>query len=444
MLFRRALCQRMAASVSAQRCKVEASSPAWLRLLMQLTTQTGSPYPLGASVHPQGVNFSVFSKSSTCVELMLFDGVEDTQPARVIRLDPACNRTYHYWHVFVPGIESGRSMATGRSGRSIRTADCASIRARCFWIRTARRSPCPRATAAPTLHCRGTTALQRAQGAPGSAGRVSRHGEDAASSRHRSYSRCGLQPLGGRQRQGPTLCFRGLENAAYYILQDDSGRYADYTGTGNTLNANHPIVLPPGAPILLMGDEVRRTQRGNNNAYCQDNEISWFDWNGLDSRKDIHRFARLLLMLRSRGDLARGRLVLNLNEVLRQARVEWHGVKLGCPDWSDESHTLAFTAGTLDGRFLVHGIVNAYWEPLTFELPPAPGLHQGWRRAIDTFLEPPHDICDSPDAAAIVDDAYDVKPRSLVLLFAARLPGTVSLRSCRHDHHFGGNHERSS
>ena len=80
--------------------------------------------------------------------------------------------------------------------------------------------------------------------------------------------------------------------------------------------------------MLLMGDEVRRTQRGNNNAYCQDNEISWFDWSGLDKHADIHRFTRLLLLMRSRGDVARGKLILNLNEILRRARIEWHGVKL--------------------------------------------------------------------------------------------------------------------
>jgi glycogen operon protein len=116
--------------------------------------------------------------------------------------------------------------------------------------------------------------------------------------------------------------------------------------------------------------------------------------------------------------------MLNLNEILRRARVEWHGVKLRCPQWSDDSHSLAFTAGTLDGRFLVHGMVNAYWEALTFELPPATGVHQGWRRAIDTFLDPPDDICDRPDAAPLVGETYAVQPRSLVLLFAVRARAT--------------------
>ena len=69
-------------------------------------------------------------------------------------------------------------------------------------------------------------------------------------------------------------------------------------------------------------------------------------------------------------------------------------------------------------------MVNAYWEPLTFELPPAPGVHQGWRRGVDTARDAPEDICEGPDAAPVVDETYVVQPRSLVLLFAVRLHGT--------------------
>src|SRR6516164_212484 len=68
----------------------------------------GLSYPLGASVRPDGVNFSLFSRSATGVELLLFDGDKDGKPARVIPLDPAANRTYHYWHVFVPGARHGQ------------------------------------------------------------------------------------------------------------------------------------------------------------------------------------------------------------------------------------------------------------------------------------------------------------------------------------------------
>jgi isoamylase len=68
----------------------------------------GRSCPLGASLYPEGANFSVYSKHATAVELLLFDGVDDARPARVIRIDPSTNRTYHYWHVFVPGVRTGQ------------------------------------------------------------------------------------------------------------------------------------------------------------------------------------------------------------------------------------------------------------------------------------------------------------------------------------------------
>jgi glycogen operon protein len=181
-------------------------------------------------------------------------------------------------------------------------------------------------------------------------------------------------------------------------------------------------LLSVGAAMVLMGDEVRRTQRGNNNAYCQDNEISWFDWTGLEKHAEIHRFTRLLLRLRSTRDLTRKEGDLTLNEILGHARISWHGVKLNQPDWSEESHCLALTFNSLEGRFLVHVILNAYWESLTFELPPIEGSsHEGWHRAIDTALAPPDDISEGPEEAPQVPDRnYLTQPRSVVLLFALR------------------------
>src|SRR4029077_15102185 len=68
----------------------------------------GRSCPLGATLYPEGANFSVYSKHATAVELLLFDGVDDDRPARVIRIDPSTSRTYHYWHVFVPGVKAGQ------------------------------------------------------------------------------------------------------------------------------------------------------------------------------------------------------------------------------------------------------------------------------------------------------------------------------------------------
>ena len=103
-------------------------------------------------------------------------------------------------------------------------------------------------------------------------------------------------------------------------------------------------MLSLGVPMILMGDEVRRTQRGNNNAYCQDNEISWFDWTLLAKHADVHRFVSLLAARRSLRDVEHERQRVSLNTFLREANKAWHGVKLNQPDWGDCSHSLALSA----------------------------------------------------------------------------------------------------
>src|SRR5438445_4387417 len=103
-------------------------------------------------------------------------------------------------------------------------------------------------------------------------------------------------------------------------------------------------MLSVGMPMMLMGDEVRRTQGGNNNAYCQDNEISWFDWAQLAKRADVHRFVTLLNACRVLRDVEHERQRVTLNELIRQADVTWHGVRLHEPDWRHSSHSVAFTA----------------------------------------------------------------------------------------------------
>ena len=75
---------------------------------MGFSTSVGRSFPLGARVYPEGVNFSVFSKGATAIELLLFREMESPLPERVIALDPRKNRTYHYWHVFVPGLQAGQ------------------------------------------------------------------------------------------------------------------------------------------------------------------------------------------------------------------------------------------------------------------------------------------------------------------------------------------------
>jgi glycogen operon protein len=187
-------------------------------------------------------------------------------------------------------------------------------------------------------------------------------------------------------------------------------------------------LLSLGTPMLSMGDEVRRSQGGNNNAYCQDNEISWFDWRLLEKHSDIHRFVKQLIYYRLRRHTPEQH-ALTLNQLLRQAQVQWHGVKLNQPDWGYDSHSLALSLRSFRGRLIFHFMMNAYWEPLDFELPPVGAYEDDgfgssdrgkgngvWRRWIDTALDSPEDICSWNDAPAVQGPTYRVQPRSIAVL----------------------------
>jgi isoamylase len=681
--------------------------------------EEGRSTPLGATPAPNGVNFSVFSRHATRVELLLFDGVDDAKPARMVRLDPAVNRTYYYWHVFVPDVRPGQLYAYrvegpfdpstgmrfdptkvlldpyGRAvvvpvgysrddargpGDNARTAMknvVVDLSPYDWEGDTPLRRPSSQ-TIVYELHVRGFTRhpssglpektrgtfaglvqkipyLQRlgitavellpvfqfdAHDAP--PGLVNYWGYAPVSffAPHQGYSasrdplgavdefrdmvkalhRAGLEVIldvvfnhtaEGDQR-GPTLSFRGLDNTTYYMLEADRSRYANYSGTGNTLNANHPIVRrlildslrywvdamhvdgfrfdlasvlnrdeagnvmpnPPvlwdiesdpalagtkliaeawdaaglyqvggfvgdswkewngrfrddvrsflrgeegtvdrfadrllgspslyahkqrepeasvnfvtchdgftlndvvsydrkhngangennrdgtddnrswncgvegptddpeidrlrtrqvknlltvtmlsvGMPMMLMGDEVRRTQDGNNNAYCQDNETSWFNWTLLSKRADLHRFVSLLNAHRLLRDVEAERQRVALCDLIQMADITWHGVELERPDWRLSSHSIAFTAQLTRERVSVHALINAYWEALEFELPPVSDRGRGpWRRWIDTFRDSPHDIIDWEHAPLVPGRTYRAEPRSVVVLFA--------------------------
>ncbi len=302
-----------------------------------------------ATVVPGGVNFSVFSRSASGVELLFFDREDEPQPARIITIDPATNRTYHYWHAFVEGVKPGQlygyrvqgpfDPASGMRfdpakvlldpyGRGVVVPRNYSREAACregdncatamksvvidphaydwegdtplqrpasqtiiyeMHVRGFTRHPSSglsertRGTYAgliekiPYLLELGITAVELlpvfqfdAQDAP--PGRVNYWGYAPISffAPHQGYSsregplgplnefrdmvkalhRAGIEVIldvvfnhtAEGDHEGPTLSFRGLENTAYYILDKDRSRYANYSGTGNTLNGNNPIV----------------------------------------------------------------------------------------------------------------------------------------------------------------------------------------------------------
>jgi glycogen operon protein len=679
----------------------------------------GRSFPLGATPVDGGVNFSIFSSQARRLELLLFDGAADAEPGHVIRLEGPANRTYHYWHAFVPGLRAGQVYAYRAVGpfdpaRGLRF-DSAKLLvdpyARAVVVpegysrlaasrpgdntKVAMRSvvvdpdaydwegdsplrrpfattviyemhvagftrhpssdvgPRTRGTYSgmiekiPYLQDLGVTAVELlpvfqfdVQDCP--PGLVNYWGYSPVSffAPHAGYSsrqeplgpvdefrdlvkalhRAGIEVIldvvynhtAEGDHEGPTLSFRGLDNETYYLLEDNRARYANFSGTGNTLNANdavvrrmirdslrywvrhmhvdgfrfdlasvlsrdesgRPLERPPvlwdiesepvlagtkliaeawdaaglyqvgsfagdawqewngkfrddvrrfvksdndtvlafgyrcfgspdlyaheergpeqsinfitshdgftlndlvsynlkhneanghgggdgsdanfswncgtegptadpeierlrqcqvknffaitllslGVPMLLMGDEVRRTQRGNNNAYCQDNEISWFDWRLVERHRDLHRFVKMLVRQRLMIGHVVGAAGPSLNELLREAEIRPHGVRLNQPDTSIESHSLAVTVWGPARAVMFHVMFNAYWEPLTFELPsPILGKHACWRQWIDTSRTAPDDIHDELLAPSVEGPSYTVQARSLVVLFA--------------------------
>jgi isoamylase len=172
------------------------------------------------------------------------------------------------------------------------------------------------------------------------------------------------------------------------------------------------LFMSEGRPMVLMGDEVRRSQQGNNNAYCQDNATSWFDWNDPQSHSDVRRFARELIRFHQQSSIFRDQTFWGNPGA---TKITWHGLQLNRPDWSGDSHSVAFELSHEASGEHVDILLNAYWEPLEFELP-AMTNGRVWRRLIDTSLDSPLDICASPLAELTEQTSYICHARSSVVL----------------------------
>jgi glycogen operon protein len=184
------------------------------------------------------------------------------------------------------------------------------------------------------------------------------------------------------------------------------------------------LLVSQGTPMLLMGDEVRRSQLGNNNAYCQNNELSWFDWSGLEKNSDYLHFVKGLIDFTQSLEIFQQQRLLEVTYGSWKAHIVWHGVHLGQPDWGDNSHSLAFTLRCPSHAEHLHVMLNAYWEPLTFEVPPL-GDGESWHRIVDTALPTPEDFCDREAAPIIEGDRYRTQAHSSVVLMARAKEGVV-------------------
>ena len=200
-------------------------------------------------------------------------------------------------------------------------------------------------------------------------------------------------------------------------------------------NAVSILLLSQGVPMLLMGDEVAHTRLGNNNAYCQDNELNWFDWTRLESEADMARFFRLCIQFRREQPLLRRRDHFTQREIgdTGYPDISWHGVEAWAPDWSESSRTLAFmlvgneqltvnskqltvNSGQAASVPFVYVAMNMHWQRHNFELPRLPaGLR--WRRFIDTSLPAPADIAEPGEEPLLPGQgSVLLGPRSVVVL----------------------------
>ena len=172
------------------------------------------------------------------------------------------------------------------------------------------------------------------------------------------------------------------------------------------------LLLSQGTPMISLGDEVRRSQHGNNNAYCQDNEISWFDWSLVEKNKNLLTFVRQLIKFNQSHEIFKMERFWGEKPARGKACITWHGVKLNQPDWSYHSHTLAYHLNEEFGDYHYHFMVNAWNEPLMFDIPPTD--HQ-WCKVIDTFEEPSFwPFGNQP----INSPGYEVKEKSIVILMS--------------------------
>jgi glycogen operon protein len=180
------------------------------------------------------------------------------------------------------------------------------------------------------------------------------------------------------------------------------------------------LMLSQGVPMLLAGDEVLRTQQGNNNAYCQDNELSWFDWTLVESNRDMLRFTRELIALRRRHPcLTRKRFFTGA--LVRERGlpdIVWHGAQLNAPAWHDpQARLLACTiSGLSPDEEDLHLVFNLSEQAVDAELPEISGRR--WHLALDTALASPRDIAPRDLQQPIEAERYTVWPRSVVALEA--------------------------
>ena len=179
------------------------------------------------------------------------------------------------------------------------------------------------------------------------------------------------------------------------------------------------LLVSRGVPMLLGGDEFRRTQGGNNNAYCQDNETSWIDWNNLEQHQEIYRFAQGMIAFR----LAHP--VLSKEQFYTDTEIHWFGPQGASPDWTVPNEKQLACLIHEDEQRALYLLFNACADAVDFHLPPMTSGVQ-WHLAIDTFGETPHDLFAVGEEPLLkYSQTYLLKPRSSAILMARKSQSSI-------------------
>jgi glycogen operon protein len=174
------------------------------------------------------------------------------------------------------------------------------------------------------------------------------------------------------------------------------------------------LLVSRGVPMLLGGDEFRRTQGGNNNAYCQDNETSWIDWTQLEAHREIYRFARGMMAFR------RAHPVLSKEQFYTDAEIQWFGPSGGLPNWTDPKEKHFACLIHEDDQRALYLMFNAGADAVDFHLPSATHGTQ-WHQAVDTTGQTPHDwFATGKEPLLTYPQTYLLNPRSSAILLARK------------------------
>ncbi|QJW94646.1 glycogen debranching protein GlgX [Frigoriglobus tundricola] len=211
---------------------------------------------------------------------------------------------------------------------------------------------------------------------------------------------------GDNNRDGPDANF-GENNGTEGATTD---RRIETVRKGQIKNFVLTLLISRGVPMLLGGDEFRRTQGGNNNAYCQDNETSWYDWSNLERHGDICRFTRGMIAFR------RAHPVLSAEHFYTGTEILWFGPDGGPPDWFDPKQNQVACLIQEDERNALCSMFNAAPDEIDFRLPPVPAGRQ-WYRTVDTARESPQDLFAAGEEPLWeAPRAYHLGPRSSAIL----------------------------